>query len=138
MTKRDMIKCYKDLSTCDIDKVEHVVSAIYQAFDTDNDGKVGKHDPFFCSFSLSLISKFNSDCLSRFSRIRRGLSFDNKGFHGRKVGLHISTLWSVLLQLSLIHSYLHLPFDIDLDKDGYIDQAEIDIMAKVERFFSST
>ena len=25
-----------------MDKVEHVVTAIYQAFDTDNDGKVGK------------------------------------------------------------------------------------------------
>lgn len=44
MTKRDMLKCYKDLSTCDMDKVEHVVAAIYKAFDTDNDGKVGKLD----------------------------------------------------------------------------------------------
>jgi hypothetical protein len=42
MTKKDMLKCYKDLSTCDMDKVEHVVNAIYQAFDTDNDGKVGR------------------------------------------------------------------------------------------------
>lgn len=42
MTKKDMLRCYKDLSTCDMDKVEHVVNAIYQAFDTDNDGKVGK------------------------------------------------------------------------------------------------
>lgn len=42
MTKRDMVKCYKDLSSCDADKVEHVVNAIYQAFDIDNDGKVGK------------------------------------------------------------------------------------------------
>jgi hypothetical protein len=42
MTKKDMLKCYKDLSTCDMDKVEHVVTAIYQAFDTDNDGKVGR------------------------------------------------------------------------------------------------
>ncbi|CAF0929178.1 unnamed protein product [Adineta ricciae] len=40
MSKRDMIKCYKELSTCDADKVEHVVNAIYQAFDVDNDGKV--------------------------------------------------------------------------------------------------
>ena len=47
MTKKDMIKCYKDLSTCDIDKVEHVVGAIYQAFDTDNDGKVGKNQSIF-------------------------------------------------------------------------------------------
>ncbi len=39
-----MLKCYKDLSTCDIDKLEHVVNAIYMAFDTDNDGKVGKGD----------------------------------------------------------------------------------------------
>ncbi len=38
-----MLKCYKDLSTCDMDKVEHVVNAIYQAFDTDNDGKVGRN-----------------------------------------------------------------------------------------------
>lgn len=30
------------MSTCDVDKVEHVVGAIYQAFDTDNDGKVGQ------------------------------------------------------------------------------------------------
>ncbi len=41
MTKKDMLKCYKDFSTCDMDKVTHVVNAIYQAFDTDNDGKVG-------------------------------------------------------------------------------------------------
>jgi len=27
-----------------MDKVEHVVTAIYQAFDTDNDGKVGKRN----------------------------------------------------------------------------------------------
>lgn len=47
MTKRDMVKCYKDFSTCDVDKVEHVVNAIYQAFDTDNDGKVGKRISFF-------------------------------------------------------------------------------------------
>ncbi|CAF2411587.1 unnamed protein product [Rotaria sp. Silwood2] len=40
MTKKDMLKCYKELSTCDIDKIEHVVNAIYEAFDTDNDGKV--------------------------------------------------------------------------------------------------
>ncbi len=37
-----MLKCYKDLSTCDMDKVEHVVNAIYQAFDIDNNGKVGR------------------------------------------------------------------------------------------------
>ena len=37
-----MLKCYRDLSTCDIDKIEHVVNAIYQAFDTDNNGKLGK------------------------------------------------------------------------------------------------
>jgi Ca2+-binding EF-hand superfamily protein len=43
MSKKDMLKCYKDLSTCDMDKVEHVVNAIYQAFDTDNDGKVGRN-----------------------------------------------------------------------------------------------
>ncbi len=36
-----MLKCYKDLSSCDMDKVERVVNAIYKAFDTDNDGKVG-------------------------------------------------------------------------------------------------
>jgi len=42
MTKKDMLKCYKDLSTCDMDKVEHVVNAIYQAFDIDNNGKVGR------------------------------------------------------------------------------------------------
>ncbi|CAF1235802.1 unnamed protein product [Adineta steineri] len=40
MTKKDMLKCYRDLSTCDMDKVEHVVNAIYKAFDIDNDGKV--------------------------------------------------------------------------------------------------
>jgi hypothetical protein len=51
MTKKDMIKCYKDLSTCDIDKVEHVVGAIYQAFDTDNDGKVGKKNRF-CNYFI--------------------------------------------------------------------------------------
>ncbi|CAF4676318.1 unnamed protein product [Rotaria sp. Silwood2] len=39
MTKKDMLKCYKELSTCDIDKIEHVVNAIYEAFDIDNDGK---------------------------------------------------------------------------------------------------
>ena len=44
MTKKDMLKCYKDLSTCDMDKVEHVVNAIYQAFDSDNDGKVGRKE----------------------------------------------------------------------------------------------
>ncbi len=53
MTKKDMIKCYKDLSTCDIDKVEHVVGAIYQAFDTDNDGKVGKKNRFAIILFLS-------------------------------------------------------------------------------------
>jgi Ca2+-binding EF-hand superfamily protein len=59
MTKKDMIKCYKDLSTCDIDKVEHVVSAIYQAFDTDNDGKVGKNNRFlFNYFNLLLYIDF--------------------------------------------------------------------------------
>ena len=38
-----MLKCYKDLSTCDIEKVEHIVNAIYKAFDTDDNGKVGKN-----------------------------------------------------------------------------------------------
>jgi Ca2+-binding EF-hand superfamily protein len=53
MTKKDMLKCYKDFSTCDMDKVEHVVNAIYQAFDTDNDGKVGMKKYFvFCIFVL--------------------------------------------------------------------------------------
>lgn len=52
MTKRDMVKCYKDFSTCDVDKVEHVVNAIYQAFDTDNDGKVGEKNLFFFCFYL--------------------------------------------------------------------------------------
>jgi Ca2+-binding EF-hand superfamily protein len=54
MTKKDMLKCYKDFSTCDMDKVTHVVNAIYQAFDTDNDGKVGMkniiHFVIFCLF----------------------------------------------------------------------------------------
>jgi Ca2+-binding EF-hand superfamily protein len=46
MTKKEMLKCYKDLSTCDMDKIEHVVNAIYQTFDTDNDGKVGMYHSF--------------------------------------------------------------------------------------------
>ena len=56
MTKKDMLKCYKDLSTCDMDKIEHVVNAIYQAFDIDNDGKVGQWSRKACrsSFSSSL------------------------------------------------------------------------------------
>jgi len=59
MTKKDMLKCYRDLSTCDMDKVEHVVNAIYQAFDTDNNGKVGKkkyyfHILFYCIFFLMI------------------------------------------------------------------------------------
>lgn len=45
--KQDMVNCYKDLSTCDIDKVQHVVDAIYKAFDTDNDGKVGQYKDLF-------------------------------------------------------------------------------------------
>ncbi|CAF0772817.1 unnamed protein product, partial [Didymodactylos carnosus] len=40
MNKKDMLRCYKELSTCDIDKIEHVVNAIHQCFDVDNDGKV--------------------------------------------------------------------------------------------------
>jgi Ca2+-binding EF-hand superfamily protein len=58
MTKKDMLKCYKDLSTCDMDKVEHVVNAIYQAFDTDNDGKVGRrkrNDFIYVCFCFSKI-----------------------------------------------------------------------------------
>ena len=42
MTKKDMLRCYKELSTCDMEKVEHVVNAIHKAFDTDDDGTVGK------------------------------------------------------------------------------------------------
>jgi hypothetical protein len=29
-----------------MDKIEHVVNAIYQTFDTDNDGKVGMYHSF--------------------------------------------------------------------------------------------
>jgi len=54
MTKKDMLKCYKDFSTCDMDKVEHVVNAIYQAFDTDNDGKVGMKK-YFVFYIIVLI-----------------------------------------------------------------------------------
>jgi Ca2+-binding EF-hand superfamily protein len=48
MTKKDMLKCYRDLSTCDMDKMEHVVNAIYKAFDTDNDGTVGMKMIILC------------------------------------------------------------------------------------------
>jgi hypothetical protein len=58
MTKKDMLKCYKDLSTCDMDKVEHVVNAIYQAFDTDNNGKVGMKSIIVCFFFRSNLTCF--------------------------------------------------------------------------------
>jgi hypothetical protein len=58
MTKKDMVKCYKDLSTCDIDKVEHVVNAIYQTFDTDNNGKLGTNKIFHFGFFHLLSNLF--------------------------------------------------------------------------------
>ncbi|CAF4358386.1 unnamed protein product [Rotaria socialis] len=86
MTKKDMLKCYRDLSTCDMDKVEHVVSAIYQAFDIDNDGKVD-----FREFAI-------------------GFLLTTKGTMEEK---------------------LDYTFQLyDIDKNGYIDQSEIDTMAK--------
>jgi hypothetical protein len=57
MTKRDVVKCYKDLSTCDIDKVEHVVNAIYQTFDTDNNGKVGTNKKIYFWFFSTVFIK---------------------------------------------------------------------------------
>ncbi len=53
-----MVKCYKDLSTCDIDKVEHVVNAIYQTFDTDNNGKLGTNKIFHFGFFHLLSNLF--------------------------------------------------------------------------------
>ncbi|CAF4191961.1 unnamed protein product, partial [Rotaria magnacalcarata] len=86
MTKKDMLKCYKDLSSCDMDKVEHVVNAIYKAFDVDNNGKV-----------------------------------DIKEF---AVGFLLTTKGSVEEKLDYTFQLY------DIDKDGFIDQSEIDIMAK--------
>lgn len=57
MTKKEMLRCYKDLSTCDMEKVEHVVTAIHKAFDTDNDGKVGKC-VLECSINVSNQQKY--------------------------------------------------------------------------------
>jgi hypothetical protein len=56
MTKKDMLKCYRDLSTCDMDKMEHVVNAIYKAFDTDNDGTVGMKMIILCYSILVFLS----------------------------------------------------------------------------------
>lgn len=57
MTKKDMLRCYKELSSCDMDKVEHVVNAIYKAFDVDNNGKVGnKKITFLKAFRTSFIT----------------------------------------------------------------------------------
>ncbi|CAF3398996.1 unnamed protein product [Rotaria sp. Silwood1] len=86
MTKKDMLKCYKDLSTCDMDKIEHVVSAIYKAFDTDNDGKVD--------------------------------------FREFVIGFLLTTKGSMEEKLDYTFQLY------DVDKNGYIDQSEIDIMAK--------
>ncbi|CAF0944752.1 unnamed protein product [Didymodactylos carnosus] len=86
MSKKDMIRCYKELSTCDVDKIEHVVNAIHKCFDTDNDGKVD-----FKEFVI-------------------GFLLTTKG---------------------TIEEKLDYTFQLyDLDKDGYIDQEEIDTMAK--------
>jgi Ca2+-binding EF-hand superfamily protein len=105
MTKKDMLKCYKDLSTCDMDKVEHVVNAIYQTFDTDNDGKVGMRkqiDDVFCLMFYVLID---------FKEFVIGFLLTTKGTMEEK---------------------LDYTFQLyDIDKDGYIDQSEIDVMAKV-------
>ncbi|CAF0745540.1 unnamed protein product [Adineta steineri] len=69
-----------------MDKVEHVVSAIYQAFDTDNNGKV-----------------------------------DFKEF---VIGFLLTTKGSMEEKLDYTFQLY------DIDKDGYIDQSEIDVMAK--------
>ncbi|CAF4162443.1 unnamed protein product, partial [Rotaria magnacalcarata] len=69
-----------------MDKVEHVVNAIYKAFDVDNNGKV-----------------------------------DIKEF---AVGFLLTTKGSVEEKLDYTFQLY------DIDKDGFIDQSEIDIMAK--------
>lgn len=77
MTKKDMLRCYKDLSTCDMDKVEHVVNAIHKAFDTDNDGTVGKTKGEEIRLTLILHS-------TRFQRICYRIFINYERFNGGK------------------------------------------------------
>lgn len=84
-----MVKCYKDLSTCDADKVEHVVNAIYQAFDVDNDGKVGKN---ILDDDLAFLLAFEYSH-RRLQRICHWILIDNKGVNRRETRLYLSTLW---------------------------------------------
>ena len=124
MTKKDMIKCYKDLSTCDVDKVEHVVGAIYQAFDTDNDGKVGMYqqDAWFSFYSIVVLD---------FKEFVIGFLLTTKGSIEEKLDYTFQIYGK---HIPCIRSWEGEFVRLDVDKNGYIDQSEIDIMAKV-RFF---
>jgi len=124
MTKKDMLKCYKDFSTCDMDKVTHVVNAIYQAFDTDNDGKVGMRN-IINFIDWILIFCLNID----FNEFLIGFLLTTKGSMEEKLDYTFQIYGKIINQS--INQKLKFYFFLDIDKDGYIDQSEIDIMAKV-------
>ncbi|CAF1281793.1 unnamed protein product [Adineta steineri] len=114
MTKKDMLKCYRDLSTCDMDKVEHVVNAIYKAFDIDNDGKVDFKE-FVIGFLLTTKGTMEE---------KLDYTFQLYDFKEFVIGFLLTTKGTMEEKLDYTFQLY------DIDKDGYIDQTEIDVMAK--------
>lgn len=130
MTKKDMLKCYKDLSSCDMDKIEHVVSAIYKAFDTDNDGKVGMYECFYsCCFQV--LDWLWFVCID-FREFALGFLLTTKGSMEEKLDYTFQIYGKILFNACKQRNKIELNlFFLDIDKNGYIDQSEIDVMAKV-------